>query len=364
MSPELLYLLRRQIRASGPMRFDEFMNLVLYSDPHGYYRHHVPGADSDYQTSPTLTPWFGLLVVQELKAVWEELGSPEEFTVVEVGAGNGDLGAAAVDAAEGEFGEALKWVFVEPLDTVAHVQLSRLRSSDKFSWVTDLDELPPVAGVVIANEILDNFPFRIFEITGEGPVEIRVGVVRQNLQEVRFPVGPEIAEQLAPALEHLEEGDRLELRSGVEAWMAKAARALERGRLILIDYGDLEPESWTRHPSGSMVTYRRGDLGKDPFEDVGGADITAHVNFSAVARAAESAGLELLPLQTQRGWLESLGLKDLVADFRRREIKAKAEGRYPEYLSIVAQRSKLELLAARGGLGDYLVFSAVKPGAE
>lgn len=358
MSPELLYLLRRRIRAAGPIRFDEFMDLVLYSDPHGYYRNNVPGGDSDYQTSPTLTPWFGLLVAQQLRAIWEGLGSPAEFTVVEVGGGNADLAAAVIDAAEGGFGEAVRWVYVEPLDSVAAMQRARFGSSDRFSWAGDLADLPPVTGVILANEVLDNFPFRIFEVTEDGPVEIRVGFTRHHLDEVRFPVGPEIARTLAPALEHLDPGDRLELRSGVGEWMVKAARLLEKGRLILVDYGDLEPETWTRHPSGSMVTYRQGELGKDPFEEVGGSDITAHVNFSEVARAAADAGLEPLALQTQKGWLESLGLNELVADFRRRETEAQAGGRYPEYLRIMAQRSKIELLAARGGLGDYLVFSA------
>lgn len=360
MSPELLYLLRRRIRAAGPIRFDEFMELVLYSDPHGYYRNNVPGGDSDYQTSPTLSPWFGLLVTQEIRAVWEGLGSPAEFTVVEVGGGNADLAAAVVDAADGEFGHALRWVYVEPLDSVAAMQRARFGSSEKFSWISDLDELAPVTGVILANEVLDNFPFRIFEVAKDGVVEIRVGFTRHNLHEVRFPVGPEIAEQLAPALEHLDPGDRLEVRSGIKEWMAKAARGLAEGRLIVVDYGDLEPETWTRHPSGSMVTYRQGELGKDPFEEVGGSDITAHVNFSAVARAATDAGLELLALQTQKGWLESLGLKELVADFRRREAEAQAGGQHPEYLRIMAQRSKIELLAARGGLGDYLVFGAKK----
>lgn len=357
MSPELLYLLRRQIRASGPMRFDEFMNLVLYSDPHGYYRNHVPGADSDYRTSPSLTPWFGRLVAEDLKAAWEGLGSPTEFTVAEVGAGNADLAGSAVEAAEGPFGEVLRWVFVEPIDSVAKLQRSRLGSSGRFSWVGGLDQLDPITGVILAHEVLDNFPFRLFEVHEQGPMEVRVGAVRNHLAEVLVALGPEVAELVAPALEHLDEGDRFELRN-LEGWVADCARVLQRGRLLVVDYGDLEPEIWTRHPAGSTVTYRQGRLGSDPFEDVGDADITAHVNFSALGRAAQDAGLELGPLQTQRGWLESLGLGNVVAELRRRETQAKAEGRHGDFLSYMAERSKVETLAARGGLGDYLVFRA------
>jgi SAM-dependent MidA family methyltransferase len=360
MSPELLYLLRRQIRASGPMRFDEFLNLVLYGDPHGYYRNHVPGADSDYRTSPSLTPWFGRLVAEDLKAVWEGLGSPPEFAVAEAGAGNADLAAAAVEAAGGPFAEALRWVFVEPIEPVAKLQRSRLGSSGRFSWVGRLDRLEPFTGVILANEVLDNFPFRLFEVHEQGPMEVRVGAVRNHLAEVLVALGPEVAELVAPAVEHLEEGDRFELRN-LAGWVAECSRALQRGRLLVVDYGDLEPEIWTRHPAGSMLTYRQGRLGSDPFEDVGDADITAHVNFSALGRAAQDAGFELGPLQTQRGWLESLGLKDVVAELRRQETKARAEGRHGDYLSDMAERSRVETLAARGGLGDYLVFTAEKP---
>lgn len=358
MSPELLYLLRRRIGASGPLRFDEFMNLVLYSDPHGYYRNHVPGADSDYQTSPTLTPWFGRLVALDLAATWEGLESPPEFTVVEVGAGNGDLADAVLDASDGPFGEALRWVFVERSDTVAALQRTRLGASQKFSWVGELDELNPITGVILAHEVLDNFPFRLLEVGRDGPVEVRVGTARHHLTEVLFPIGPEVAELAAPALVHLEPGDRFELRTNVDGWVAEATSRLEQGRLMVIDYGAEEPDIWTRHPGGSLVTYQRGRLGTDPFADLGDADITAHVNFSALKRAAAAAGLQPLPLQTQKEWLESLGLKELSARLRRLATEAQAESRHADYLTYTAQRSKVELLGARGGLGDYLVFTA------
>ena len=358
MSPELLYLLRRQIRTSGPMRFDEFMNLVLYSDPHGYYRSHVPGADSDYRTSPSLTPWFGRLVYKHLVTTWEALGSPETFTVAEAGAGNGDLAASAVAEADGAFSEALHWVFVDPVDTVAGLQKSRFGSASRFAWAQDLSELSGITGVVLANEVLDNFPFRIFEVRSHGPVEVRVDTVRHHLAEVPFPVGEEVEALIAPALDHLEEGDRFELRTNVDRWVVQAAKVLDRGHLLVVDYGDLEPDIWTRRPSGSMVTYKRGELGFDPLQEVGDADITAHVNFSSLTRAAQDAGLNPGPLQTQRDWLQTLGIKDVVAEYRRLESKAQAEARHGDYLGLMSERSRVEMLAGRGGLGDYLVFTA------
>lgn len=358
MPPELLHLLLNRIETSGPMPFDEFMNLVLYSDPYGYYRNHVPSESSDYRTSPSLTPWFGRLVQQDLERIWRELGSPGEFTVAEVGAGNGDLAASAVDAAEGRFAEALRWVFVEPIDTIARLQKTRFGSSPAFSRVSRLTELDRFTGVVLANEVLDNFAFRIFEVAADAPMEVRVGASQEALQEVLCPVGPADGRLVAPALEHLAEGDRFEVRSGVAEWLRQVTAVLKQGRLLVIDYGDLEPEIWTRRPAGSMVTYRRGELGSNPFENVGEADITAHVDFSEMIRAAQDAGLRSGRLQTQRGWLESLGLRELIAEIRRRETQAGKEGRHGDYLTLMSQRSKVEMLGARGGLGDYLVFTA------
>lgn len=359
MSPELLYLLRQQIRSSGPLRFDTFMDIVLYSDPHGYYRNHVPGADSDYRTSPSLTPWFGRLVARDLETAWKGLGSPEEFTVAEVGAGNADLAAAAVSAASGRFADALRWIFVEPMPLVAGLQRSRFGSSPGFSWVERLEDLAPFTGVILANEVLDNFAFRIFEIRELGPIEVRVAASRTALQEVLVPLDLDAEAMVGPAVEHLEEGDRFEVRTGVERWVADAARVLPRGALLVVDYGDVEPDIWTKRPSGSMVTYRQGQLGLDPFSDLGSTDITAHVNFSELSRAAERAGMVPEPVRTQREWLESVGLPKVVEELRQAEAIARFEGRHGDWVGLVAERSRVETLAGQGGLGDYLVFKAV-----
>jgi SAM-dependent MidA family methyltransferase len=359
MSPELLHLLRQQIRLSGPLRFDAFMDLALYSDPHGYYRSRVPGADSDYRTSPSLTPWFGKLVARDLQAIWERLGSPEKFSVAEAGAGNADLAAAAVAASAGPFAAALRWVFIEPMPFVASLQKGRLGTSERFSWAESLDDLAPITGVILANEVLDNFAFRVFEVREFGPMEVRVGTSRTALQEVLTPLDADAEILVAPALEHLEVGDRFEIRTGVDRWVADAARTLDRGALLVVDYGDVEPEIWTKRPSGSMVTYRQGLLGLNPVEEVGESDITAHVNFSQLTRAARAAGMLPCPLLTQREWLGSLGLQEAVEEIRQAEAIARFEGRHGDWVGLVAERSRLETLAGRGGLGDYLVFKAV-----
>jgi SAM-dependent MidA family methyltransferase len=206
--------------------------------------------------------------------------------------------------------------------------------------------------------VLDNFAFRVFEIGQFGPMEVRVGASRTGLQEVLTPLDAEAEVLVVPALEHLEEGDRFEIRTGIERWVTDATRTLDRGVLLVVDYGDVEPEIWTRRPSGSMVTYRRGLLGLNPLEEVGEADITAHVNFSQLTRAAQAAGMLPCPILTQRDWLTSLGIEQAIEDIRQAEAIARFEGRHGDWVSLVAERSRLETLAGRGGLGDYLVFKA------
>lgn len=360
MSGELLHLVRQQIRVHGPLRFDDFMNLALYSAPHGYYQVHVPGADSDYHTSATLTPWFGRLVARRLEQMWTELGSPGQFTVAEVGGGTGEL-ALAVMGATGEepgFDKALRWTFVEPMPAVADLQASRLgHLGDSIGWVTSLNDLKRLTGTILANEVLDNFPFRIFEVGEYGVLEVRVEASREQLQEVLVPVGLEADSSVLAPLEHLEVGDRYEVHSGIRDWASSLASTLEAGHVLVIDYGDVEPDLWINRPAGSMVTYRRGRLGLDPFEALGQTDITCHVNFSDLSRRLSGVGLQVQAPLAQRDWLKDLGIQDVVDDLRRQEAEAHADGRHPDSVSAMAERSRVQSLSA-GLLGSHLVLEA------
>lgn len=352
-------LLRERIQASGPLRFDEFMRLALYSEPLGYYRSRVPGANSDYRTSPSITPWFGRLVCTYLKRCWSELGAPECFVVVEAGGGNGDLAASVLQSATGSLGAALEWILVEPMPGIAALQQARLAQfENRVSWVQDLESVSPITGVVLANEILDNFPVRLIEVEEDGLAEICVGW-DEGLCEIPGPISCPLDPNLEKAVDGLEIGDRFEVITGLDAWCAAAAGALGRGFLLVIDYGDIEPGIWNMRPAGTLVTYRNGHLGLDPFSDPGREDITAHVNFSELERAVKRAGMNPLPTVRQRAWLDSLGLGKIVADLRREEGIARWEGRHGDWVGLMAERSRVETLDAKGGLGDHLVLTAV-----
>jgi SAM-dependent MidA family methyltransferase len=347
-----------RIERDGPITFADYMRLALYDPAEGFYARRVPGSGAGYRTSPSLSEWFGRLFARWAASVWEDLGRPEPFTVVEAGAGRADLAAHALEAFEGP----LRWVIVEQFDGVAARQRERLAAwGTAVSWRRSLGDGPPVVGCVVANEVLDNQPVHLLEKAGGQAVEIRVGIEEGRLVEAPGPLSdPALGPLAEAALGDLEEGDRFEVSPEASDWVTLAGGALERGTVLVIDYGDEEPGLWRRRPSGSLATYRDEGLGVDLLADPGEADITAHVNFSALARAAEAAGMAAEPLRTQREWLHALGAGHVADGLRRRQEEAQLAGDHAGMVHLLAERSRLSALSARGGLGDLLVFSAKK----
>lgn len=358
-------ILAELIRTKGPIPFDSFMSAALYSDPGGFYRRHVPGDGATYRTSPSLTPRFGEFVCRQLEVFWRRLGEPGEFVVAEAGAGNGDLALAAIEGATEQFKKTLKWVLVEPLANIAAFQREKLvAAAVPVERLKQLEGAGPFTGVILANEVLDNFPFRIFEVRGQGAVEIAVDLAGNEFVETEVPItDAKLGARAAAAAVLLEEGDRFEIALEQEEWISRMAVVLERGYVLAIDYGDLEPAIWTERPAGSAVTYAHGSLGVDLLVEPGSADITAHVNFSALQRAAAETGLSVGRLPTQREWLESLGLGEVLENLKRERRQAEAEGDHVRAMALLAECSRVESLRARGGLGDLRVFLAAKNAA-
>ncbi|MGH2810255.1 MAG: SAM-dependent methyltransferase, partial [Actinomycetota bacterium] len=341
------------------------MDLALYS-PGGYYASRVPGEGSDYRTSPSLSPWFGRLVARQLESSWNAMQRPE-FTVIEAGGGSADLAhsvaAEILGRPQSGFANRLRWIFVERQPAVRCLQEDKMSGLPlKVDWVTDLVEVPPTEGVLLANEVLDNFPVRIYEVASGRIDEIQVGWDDGRFVEIRAESDLLETDFGREAASRLEVGDRFEVCPGLEPWIRKAAAAIRHGRVFLIDYGDPEPGIWLRNPAGSVVTYRQEQLGTDPFLRVGESDITHRVNFSAVQRAAAKSGFESEELVTQKQWLISLGLEGVLTSLRSGQQDAEAAGHPSDALAFIGERSRAAALGADGGLGSLLVFTASKPG--
>lgn len=332
------------LNAEGPVPFDAYMTSVLYEPGFGYYQTRVPG--DDYRTSPVISRWFGHLIARWLEARWEELGSVSPFRVIEIGPGRGDLAADALSAAGGSFGDAIEWILVEPFEAIASRQRGVVLDP-RARWVHTLEEVEPGIGCIVANEVLDNFPVKQFEVTEDGTAEIHVTIADGRLAEVLVPSSMSTPSCLQP-------GDRFETSPHIVEWVGRAARLLDAGSMLLIDYGDIEPDIWCRRPTGTVTTYGPDGLGTDPLADPGGLDITAHVNFSSVIRDLSDLGFAT-SLASQRSFLKQLGI-DAIADTLRAEQAA--AGRDPRGLTVLSERSRLTTLTAEGGLGDLKVLTA------
>lgn len=321
--PELLALIQAEIRDSGPMTFARFMDLALYHPGLGYYSTGLrgPGRAADFLTAPESHPIFGWAIAAQIEEAWERLGSPSSFVVREFGAGTGALAAGILDGLT-RSGSPLRAVIRYRIAErgpgrarQVHERLAAVGAED----VLEADDDVPIEGAVVANEVLDALP--VHRVIG-GPegtlLESFVGLdANGDPTDVQGLISnPELAARLGVERIRLGVGQRAEICLGIDAWVRHAAEGLSRGLLILIDYG---------HPAAALYDPARGSLLRaylghrvhdDPFRNVGRQDLTAHVDLTAVDRAATGAGLAHLGTTSQAEFLAGLGIADQLASLR------------------------------------------------
>ena len=320
--PALAEAIRVEIRASGPMAFARFMEVALYHPELGYYAtgRRGPGRTSDFLTAPESHPIFGATLARQLEETWERLGRPPRFTVREYGAGTGAL-AAGIVAGLARSGSALlpalRYRITERSPERERQVTERLVATGipDVEATFEADDGEPITGAVLANEVLDALPVHRVEGGAAGDL-LELFVALDGDSEFATVVGAPSSPGLQARLDAegivLGPGQRAEVCLALDGWMAGAAAGLGRGLLLLIDYG---------HPATALYDRRRGSLLRayvnhrvhdDPFRNVGRQDLTAHVDLTAVERAAADAGLVHLGTTTQAEFLASLGAGDLL----------------------------------------------------
>ena len=320
--PGLLRRIVVEIRAGGPMTFARFMDLALYDPEAGYYTRidateWGPGRRGDFMTAPESHPIFGEALARHLEDVWEALGRPDRFVVREHGAGTGALAAGILDGLRRSDSVLRAAIRYQPIDAsparlhALRERLAPLNLPDTLEEATDR----PEPGAILANELLDALPVHRVEGGPGGEVLERFVNVTAGgaFEEVAGkPSTPALAERLTAEGATLEPGQVAEVCLALDGWIARVAATLERGQLLLIDYGQPAADLYDPARGSTLRVYHRHRVHADPFVAIGRQDLTAHVDLTAVERAAVGQDLESLGRTTQARFLADLGAGELL----------------------------------------------------
>ncbi|MFN0088977.1 MAG: SAM-dependent methyltransferase [Acidimicrobiales bacterium] len=304
-------------------RFDEFVERALYHPETGFYTAGggAPGRRGDFLTSPEVGPLFGAVLARALDAWWVELGRPDPYWLVEVGAGGGAL-ARSVAAARPACAAALRAVLVERSPALRDRLAERLPPGMR---VAEAAPPGPLVGVVVANELLDNLPFRLLERRAGRWLEVHVQDGAEVLASAADP------RSLPPFLPPAPDGARAPLLEQAAAWVRDSLARLSRGRVVVFDYGvETTAELVARPPSEWLRTYRAHRAGASPLHAPGTQDVTCELAWDQLpaptlrVRQAEwlrSHGLDHLVDEGRRVWRERAHLGDLAALTARSRVR-------------------------------------------
>lgn len=294
-------ILRARIEAQGPITLADYMAECLFHPDHGYYATRDPlGAAGDFTTAPEVSQMFGEMLGLALAQAWLDQGSPSPFALVELGPGRGTLMADLLRATRGVpgFHAAMRLTLLEASPALRARQAEAL-APHAPTWIARAADLPDLPTFLVANEFFDALPIRQFQRDGEGWRERLVGVQGTGLG---FGLGGVVdPPDLAPRKVEARAGEIVETCAPGGAVMGEvAARITARGGAgYVVDYGD-----WQSLGDTFQAVQAHRMVG--PFEMPGEADLTAHVDFAALAGAARPARISLIA--TQGVFLERLGI--------------------------------------------------------
>jgi len=370
--------IEQEIRARGPIPFSRYMELCLYDEEFGYYSRHPAlfGKAGDFYTSSDVHAVFGRLLARQFEEMWRVLGRPEPIVLQELGPGRGLFARDVLDWSEKKFPDffrALHYVLSErspALRSTIEENLSRHFESGKAAFAGEVlaedthtgpglakharPEAPQALrsrypALVFANEFFDALPV---EIVGQGSlcIDCRGG----RFVETWAPSSPEELEFLDRYSVHPAAGERIEVPLQSQAHMGVAS-GLERGFLVIIDYGYTREDQLAGRHRGTLKAIRRHSVSANPYQAPGGQDITARVNFTGLASVAQKRGLCLQKLRTQSQFLMGIGEASQFAD-------AFEECRLPQERAKVALQ--LKHLVTPAGLGENFHVLVASQGIE
>jgi SAM-dependent MidA family methyltransferase len=382
--------IEQEIRERGPIPFSRYMQLCLYDPEHGYYSRNAEqfGKSGDFYTSSDVHAVFGRLMARQFDEMWRTLGSPEKIGIVEPGPGRGLFAQDVLEWSEKKFPgfyRAVHYVLVETspvlrqrIETTLARQLDSGRaelaapdtalSESEGPWVAqrfsaansspcDAGALAPeVPTILFANEFFDALPVEILSHQGSLRIDTRDG---RFVETWALPSAEELEfldrHSVHPDPSHPESGERVEVQLTAQHYMHQIASTINRGFLIAIDYGYTRAEQLAGRHRGTLKAIRQHSVSANPYEAPGEQDITADVNFTALAAAAEQHGVQTQKLITQSQFLMGIGEATQFAD-------AFEECRLPQERAKVALQ--LKHLVTPAGMGESFQVLIASKGIE
>ena len=382
-----------EIRERGPIPFSRYMELCLYDPELGYYSRHADqfGKAGDFYTSSDVHAVFGRLMARQFDEMWRVLGSPNQVTVIELGPGRGLFAQVVLDWSDKKFPDffrALRYVLVESSpalrqrieenlhrhlksgkavsmqdhfgiekggNSAAEARLSTYPSGTLRSLRSlragSKTEIVLFPGIVFANEFFDSLPVEIVSTQGSLRVDSRDG----RFVEIWAPASPEEIEFLDRYSIHPEPGERVEVSLAAQQYAERVLSAIGRGFFVAIDYGYARAEQLAGRHRGTLKAIRQHSVSANPYEAPGEQDITADVNFTALAAVAEAQGMQPQRLVTQSQFLMGIGEGNQFAD-------AFEDCRLPQERAKVALQ--LKHLVTPAGMGESFHVMVASKGVE
>lgn len=353
------HLLQQLAMAPGGfLPFEQWMAQALYAPGLGYYaagntKFGASLPTGDFTTAPEMTPVFGEVLARQVAQVLQMTGTD---SVLEFGAGTGALAASLIPALR-ELGINVNYHILEVSADLAERQAQRLAPwAGSVQWLNTL----PTAfkGCVVANEVLDAMPAALFRWNETGEL-MELGVLARPGETPPFtwaerPAGPELSAAVSPRMPALP-GYRSEINLQAEAWVRQLGSWLEAGAALLIDYGFPQREYY--HPqrlTGTLMCHFRHHSHDQALVLAGIQDITAHIDFTAMADAALEGGLDVLGYTNQARFLLNAGLPDLL----------QTRMASPEATDMQATLSAVQKLVSEAEMGELFKVLAVGRGVE
>jgi SAM-dependent MidA family methyltransferase len=388
--------IEHEILEGGPIPFSRYMEICLYDPFHGYYSAHADqfGKAGDFYTSSDVHAVFGRLLARQFDEIWQALDRPSKIEILELGPGRGLFARDVLDWSRKKFPDffaALTYTAQESSpalrgklqDTLrehigsgkanvpeersasappvwgraasrACLERSRRVQAERSSVSADIHRSLPaeVPLIVFANEFFDALPVEILSTQGR----LRLALGPGRLHETWLPPPAEELEFLDRYGVHPEAGERIEVPIVAQDWMQQIARTTERGSLvvIVIDYGYTRNQQLAGRHRGTLMAYRHHSASPDPYQAPGEQDLTAHVNFTALAAACEQEGMQVEKLRTQSQFLMGIGEKnqfgDAFEDCRLAQERAKVALQLKHLVTPVGMGETFQVLVASRGI--------------